>query len=67
MASKRHLRRKRCERKAYHATEADAKREAWRLGTRIGEWLSVYRCSNCGGFHVGHRPGYMAKLTLKGR
>lgn len=58
MASKRRLRRKRCERKVRHETQAIAIAEAMRLRRRHGlsERISAYGCQYCGGWHVGHLP-----------
>lgn len=56
MSSKRHLRRRSCERKIRHATR-DAARDALRVAVR--RWGStgffkIYHCSFCNGYHVGH-------------
>lgn len=63
MSSKRHVRRKQCSGKHRHASEADAKGHIYQLRasgkTRAGV-LTPYRCSFCGGFHIGHRPGSSA-------
>lgn len=51
MASKRHLRRKACVGKIRHETMEQARAMAWN-GT------IPYHCPFCGGYHVGHCPGY---------
>ena len=61
MASKRAVKRKECARKVRHET-LGAAYAAIRSGLRDGhEWsreLTPYRCRLCGGFHLGHRPGF---------
>lgn len=56
MASKRHLRRKACQGKVRHLTEAHARAAIHSLHTGKG-WqghMNAYRCPFCKGWHVGH-------------
>lgn len=55
MSSKRALRRKQCKGKVRHQTEKFA--EIAVRNTRSTGNLSAYRCSFCGGWHIGHTPG----------
>jgi hypothetical protein len=58
MASKRRLRRKACDGKIRHSTEAAAMRHYARLRYGIGESnVKVYHCGFCGGWHIGHWKG----------
>lgn len=56
MASKRRIRRKQCDGKRRHATpEAAAGHRRFIHATAgYSGLLNVYRCSFCGGYHVGH-------------
>jgi hypothetical protein len=56
MASKRRQRRKSCEGKAKHATEAAAVIQIQRSGER---GLNPYKCKHCSGWHVGHPPAHV--------
>lgn len=56
MSSKRAIRRRACSRKIRHETEAAARGHIGQLHKRKG-WqghMNAYRCSFCGGWHVGH-------------
>ena len=56
MASKRRQRRDSCERKVKY-THREAVRIAKRLRYRTdGDVIDAYKCTNCGCYHVGHRP-----------
>ena len=62
MASKRAVRRRACTGKIHHASEGAAWAAARKTpGTR------PYRCSFCGDFHVGHRPGAMRRAVAERR
>jgi hypothetical protein len=54
MASKRRLRRKRCEKKKRYDTQEHANNDAVALMRRVNHRLSVYKCQFCKGWHVGH-------------
>lgn len=58
MASKRRIRRNKCEGKVRHETMDQAKSAAFRLREHEGyhgAWRAqAYHCPFCGGFHVGH-------------
>ena len=43
-----------CRRKVRHATEAKAKQAEKRARARGAEWIKVYRCRYCEGYHLGH-------------
>lgn len=60
MSSKRHRRRYTCERKVRHPTERDARAA---LG---GDVQSVYACPHCGGWHIGHAPGFQLRQRARG-
>lgn len=73
MSSKRGLRRRRrragCEGKVPHATESAAlfhSRELYLAKKARPGTLNVYRCRDCGTYHVGHRRG-MKPLASTGR
>lgn len=56
MASKRAMKRAMCAGKIKHE-KAGALHEATRLRrSHLGEFYDAYKCSNCGAWHVGHRP-----------
>lgn len=55
MASKRAVRRRRCEGKRRYATIAEAKLAAG-VWYRRGDPMQAYRCPFCAGCHIGHRP-----------
>jgi len=65
MASKRHLRRKSCN-KAKHKTNTDALVELCKVKRQLilsgikpeTIHLNIYRCHFCGQFHIGHRPRF---------
>lgn len=57
MASKRRIRRNKCEGKVRYATREEAIGAACalrRIEKKTGWQAQAYRCSFCGGFHVGH-------------
>lgn len=54
MASKRHQRRRSCERKVAHATEEAAAIEAKRLRRKGCGLVRWYKCGFCPAWHVGH-------------
>jgi TnpA family transposase len=56
MSSKRHLRRIKCERKIRYRTAKQAMSANRRFVDMGGDWLNVFPCSHCSGFHLGHRP-----------
>ncbi len=55
MASKRHERRKGCERKKRYENEQHALADASAIFRRTGQPINVYRC-RAGHIHVGHIP-----------
>lgn len=59
MSSKRAIRRKSCSGKIRHADLAAAQRAIYRLNRDKGYQgpMSAYKCSHCGGWHIGHTPG----------
>jgi hypothetical protein len=59
VSSKRRLRRNACTGKVRHADAeaANAHLRHIRLASPGTPFLNVYRCSFCGGFHVGHAKG----------
>jgi hypothetical protein len=69
MSSKRNLRRKSCDRKKQFGTKDEAiKQICWmRFKDPTNEWLTCYRCRSCGGWHIGHMPGYIRKFILNRR
>ncbi len=58
MSSKRAIRRKACKSKTRYDSEAAARGAIGSLlrGTGCTDFLTVYRCQFCGGFHFGHPP-----------
>lgn len=67
MASKRHIRRKSCDGKRRYDTMVAAQVTARRATERTQSKLNAYRCTNCGGFHIGHAPVRVSvKLGLLG-
>lgn len=57
MSSKRHIRRRGCEGKQRHTTHGRAAAHIRSLRASHNyrpEWLQVYRCKFCKGYHVGH-------------
>jgi hypothetical protein len=59
MASKRGMRRRRCTGKKSYLSAAHAAFDAAAVTRRDrGKPVEAYRCPNCGGIHVGHRPRY---------
>jgi hypothetical protein len=63
MASKRNIRRHACEGKRRFATAESAYancRVCNRRPVNKGDPMNVYRCSFCGGYHLGH-PGMRGK------
>ncbi len=69
MASKRRQRRRVCEAKCRHETEAAAWAEV-HCNPRSNAEAEPYPCPHCGGWHVGHRPGFyrnVSGMTFKGR
>lgn len=67
MASKRHLRRRACERKATHATREGAIIAAAKLRKSFngGTW-AAYHCRWCGCWHVG-RPTARQRQATRAR
>jgi len=61
MASKRRLRRKACEGKVRHLDLASAWEAARVAAQRSGDIIHAYRCQHCGGFHIGHAGGELAR------
>lgn len=61
MASRRRQRRRACEGKRRHAGRQEAERALRRMKPRAQGVLNVYRCRNCGGWHVGHAPGFVQR------
>jgi hypothetical protein len=57
MASKRHIRRRSCERKVRHNDFEAALAHAKRQRAVHGEVVVPYPCHFCGGWHVGRRAG----------
>lgn len=56
MASKRNQRRKACERKIRYTTLDEANHANSGLGSRhMDQYPRTYHCTNCGGYHIGHR------------
>ena len=66
MASKRGVRRRRCTGKKNYDSARDAAHDAAQLSRLQREQLEAYRCSNCGGIHVGHRPQWQAPSPAPG-
>lgn len=63
MSSKRAVRRKMCRGKVRHETEGGAFAHMMviiKAGKANGS-LNMYRCSFCGGWHVGHTPAAVRK------
>lgn len=57
VSSKRHRRRKACERKKRYATQEEAAQAMRRSRADYGDnKLHTYGCRHCGKFHVGHWP-----------
>lgn len=57
MSSKRRLRRAKCTGKVRHADEHGAKQAIFKLTRKMTGALGhmqPYRCSFCGGWHIGH-------------
>lgn len=52
-------RRRACKHKMRHRSEETARDHRARLiaGGAYADFLHVYECEYCGGWHVGHRPG----------
>lgn len=69
MSSKRHIRRRACERKKRHATQraaiAHLITQARAFGNTAG--LEPYHCRWCGGWHVGHPEGFKETVAAGGR
>jgi hypothetical protein len=57
VASRRHLRRKRCDGKVPYTDPAAAERERLRLEAQEGVAIETYSCPNCGKLHNGHALG----------
>jgi len=60
VSSKRAIRRRSCTGKVRHTSQANAevaRRVMVRAGRAAPGTLNAYRCSFCGGYHVGTRPG----------
>lgn len=56
MTSKRRLRRRACTGKHRYPDEATARAAIWRQRRRWDGFMRAYRCSFCGGWHIGHAP-----------
>jgi hypothetical protein len=56
-ASKRGVRRRSCEAKRAYEEEGEARAHANILRLKGHGELHHYLCSNCGHWHVGHKPG----------
>jgi hypothetical protein len=54
MSSRRRLRRKACEGKMRHETQAQAVAHAIHLYRKTGEQMQSYHCRFCRRWHVGH-------------
>lgn len=63
MSSKRHLRRKKCERKIRFASAGAARDRARAIQRAGGYLLNVYPCEFCGGWHIGHPPARVEAAT----
>ncbi len=59
MASKRHLRKRACESKIKHVSQATASSHAMKLGFEY----RAYKCPHCSGWHVG-RPDRKKRQSL---
>jgi len=57
MASKRHLRRTKCETKKRFRSEDEARIRARQIHKHGRDLLTAYQCRHCKGFHLGHLPG----------
>lgn len=67
MASKRHQRRRGCERKHAYATRDEATRAAGQLRRAyLGGTWAAYRCAFCGQYHVG-RPNARQRQATRDR
>lgn len=66
MSSKRHIRRKKCERKKQYADRAAAVSAGIRLVKMGGDWLRAYRCSFCSLWHLGHTPARIERAAANG-
>ncbi len=56
MASKLHQRRKACEGKVRYSSQEEAGRHAGAATHIYHAYFTAYRCSFCGGFHIGKPP-----------
>jgi hypothetical protein len=63
MSSKRRLRRKSCESKIRHPDKTSAILHLKALQRKTDDWLVVYHCKFCKGWHVGH-PTHKRKLNI---
>jgi hypothetical protein len=66
MSSKRHLRRKSCERKHRYKDRLEATGAARFTHEKHGGVVDVYHCKSCGGWHVGHAPGFIQRRARMG-
>lgn len=65
MSSKRRIRRKQCTRKKRYDYMAEAVWVAKQLRAK-GHKVRAYRCTFCGGWHVGHTPRHIARQLALG-
>lgn len=54
-----------CSRKKRYDTLEGARTSASHARDRSGHDISAYPCIYCGGFHIGHTPGYKAYRARK--
>lgn len=66
MSSKRHIRRKKCERKKKFADRAAAVSAGIAVLKNGGDWLKAYKCSWCSCWHLGHTPAHIEKAKANG-
>lgn len=67
MSSKRARRRKSCEGKKAHETEASAHGAVLALRKQGHQYVNSYRCAFCGKFHIGHQPKQIRQAIAAGR
>lgn len=53
-----------CQRKKRYETEEDAKRGETEARRRGAEWIRVYRCRYCCGYHLGHVTNWKSMKSL---
>lgn len=67
MASKRGKKRKQCGRKQGFALQENAIKKAIEMRRKhLGQIFDAYRCTNCGLWHIGHRPASVSQ-AMRGR